>query len=231
MESRKQNSLYLQVDRESSDQESMWDGFKYGGPMGMSGIVEDFHKYVAGDWTVTETQPGATEAVTDTVHGALLITNSAADNDLVGMQLVPETFVPTAGRNIYFECRLQVNNATESDWACGLAVKDITFPATPADGIFFRKDDDDIYIDALCVNTAVVSTENAIATNANATYVTLGFRVVGTSYVDFWVNGVKKTTINTSIPTTQLSLSFALQNGEAVAKTMLIDYICAYQER
>ena len=52
---------------------------------------EDFDYYTAADWTVTETQAGATQALTDGDGGLLLLTNTAADNDLVALQKVGES--------------------------------------------------------------------------------------------------------------------------------------------
>lgn len=43
--------------------------------------------YSASDWVVTETDSGATEAIAaDELNGALLITNTAADNDIAQLQ-------------------------------------------------------------------------------------------------------------------------------------------------
>jgi hypothetical protein len=63
--------------------------------------MEDFDYYVAGDWTVTETDAGATEALADGDGGLLLLTNTAADNDLVAMQKKGNSFTFTAGKKLF----------------------------------------------------------------------------------------------------------------------------------
>jgi len=63
---------------------------------------EDFDYYTAGDWTVTETDAGATQALTDGDGGLLLITNTAADNDLVSLQKKGESFRFASGKSSVF---------------------------------------------------------------------------------------------------------------------------------
>ena len=76
---------------------------------------EDFDYYAAADWTVTETQAGATQALTDGDGGLLLLTNTAADNDLVALQKVGESYRFESGKKLFFEARFKVSNATQSD--------------------------------------------------------------------------------------------------------------------
>ena len=72
--------------------------------------MEDFDYYVAGDWTVTETDSGATQALTDGDGGLLLVTNTAADNDLVGIQKKGESFRFASGKKLFFEARFKVRS-------------------------------------------------------------------------------------------------------------------------
>jgi len=76
---------------------------------------EDFDYYTAGDWTVTETQAGATQALGDVVGGALVLTNSTTDNDLNSIQRVGEAFKPVAGKKFFMKARFKVNEVIESD--------------------------------------------------------------------------------------------------------------------
>lgn len=223
------NHESLRIKRSADDQPSMWDDFQFGRPGIMSVYYNDFHTYDANDWTVTETQAGATEATTDSHGGVLLITNTAADNDIVGLQLGEssgESLAVAAGRNIWFECRFQINDATQSDFVIGLHVTDTSPVASaPADGIYFRKDDGDTSLDCVCRASSTSSEEAAVATVADTTNITVGFKVTGTGLCEFWVNNVLEATLTTQIPTTEIRPSFCIQNGEAVAKTMSVDYI------
>ena len=56
-------------------------------------FFDDFDTYTAGQWTVTETDAGATQALADGDGGWLLITNTATEDDLVSMQKVGESFL------------------------------------------------------------------------------------------------------------------------------------------
>jgi predicted glycoside hydrolase/deacetylase ChbG (UPF0249 family) len=68
---------------------------------------------------------------------------------------------------------------------------------------------------------------------ADDTFITLGFNYDGGSVMEYCVNGVVAgTSAVTNLPDDEdLAISFALQNGEAVAKTMTVDYIFVAKER
>ena len=195
----------------------------------------DFDTYVAGDWTVTETDAGATQALTAGDGGLLLITNTAADNDLVALQKNPAAFTFTAGKKTFFRCRFKVSDATQSDIVFGLQVVDST-PLDVTDGIYFLKADGAATVDFICrKNASTGSTSaSAVATMANDTFIELGFYYDGQSKVAYEVNGSVLGSLDASsayLPDTTCTVSFALQNGEAVAKTMTVDYVYVAKER
>lgn len=203
-------------------------------PMKLSTFFDDFHDLViSGRYTVTTTEDGAgsaTEALADEENGVLLITNAAGDDDLDSFQTTGEAFKPKSGRNIWFEAKFKLSDATQSDFLIGLVVTDTT-PLANTDGIYFRKDDGDTNLDFETNLSSSASTATAISTLADATYVTVGFFVSGTDFVDYYVNGDKLGRIETTIPTGELKVTFHIQNGEAVAKTASIDYVLASQTR
>ena len=88
---------------------------------------EDFDTYTAGDWVVTETDASATQALTAGDGGLLLLTNTAADNDLIALQKTPASFTFTAGKASFFSCRFKVSDATQSDVAIGMQVMVLVF--------------------------------------------------------------------------------------------------------
>ena len=61
----------------------------------------------------------------------------------------------------------------------------------------------------------------------------LGFYYNGKSAVEVWVDGVKVATMAaTNLPDDEdLAISFGVQNGEAVVKTLTVDYVFASKER
>lgn len=195
----------------------------------------DFDTYVAGDWTVTETDAGATQALTAGDGGLLLITNTAADNDLVALQKNPAAFTFTAGKKTFFRCRFKVSDATQSDLVFGLQVVDTT-PLDVTDGVYFLKADGAATVDIVCrKNASTGSTSaSAVATLSDDTFIELGFYYDGQSKVAYEVNGSVIGSLDGSssyLPDTTCTVSFALQNGEAVAKTMTVDYVYVAKER
>ena len=196
-------------------------------------FFEDFDYYTAGDWTVTETQAGATQALTDGDGGLLLITNSAADNDLVSLQKVGESFRFTSGKKLFFEARLKVSDATQSDVVVGLLISDIT-PLDVTDGVFFIKADGAATFDFVVEKNNAASTALAVATAVSDTFIRLGFYYDGDQRVEYFVNGVLAgyVGVGSSFPDDEdLTVTMSLQNGEAAAKTMTVDYIFAAKER
>lgn len=203
-------------------------------------FFDDFDNYVAADWTVTEVGV-ATQALTDGNGGLLLITNAAADNDSSESQKVGESFLLAAGKKAFFKARFKVSDATQSDFLIGLAVTDTTLQgaisgAGVTDGIFFNKDDGDALLDVQCQKDATTGQTRGvgIATVVDDTFLTVGWYYDGAGNVQYFVDDVHKGTLDgssTYLPDTELTVSFAMQNGVAVAKTMTLDYIFAAMER
>jgi hypothetical protein len=193
---------------------------------------EDFDYYVAANWTVTETQAGATQALTDGDGGLLLITNTAADDDLVALQKVGESYRFASGKELFFEARLKVSDATQSDVVIGLQITDAT-PLDVSDGVFFIKADGSTSVSLLVEKNGTATTTSSVATMANDTFISLGFYYDGASSIQYSVNGVVTgTSVTTNLPDDEdMTVSIALQNGEAVAKTMTVDYVFVAKER
>jgi len=198
----------------------------------------DFDTYVVGDWTITTIEAGAgsaTEALTDVDGGCLLITNDAADNDLDFFQKVGESFLMEAGKPAFFKARFKVSDATQSDFVIGLQITDTT-PLDVTDGIYFMKDDGDALLDVYCRKNATTGSTSAtgIATVVSNTFLTVGWYYDGKDSLAYFVNDVQLGTLDASstyLPDTDLTVSFGIQNGEAVAKTMTLDYVLAGKKR
>jgi hypothetical protein len=193
--------------------------------------MEDFDYYAAADWTVTETQAGATQALTNGDGGLLLLTNSAADDDLNALQKVGASFAFAAGKKLWFEARFKVSDATQSDFVMGLQGTDTT-PLDTTDGVFFLKADGSTSVSLVVEASSTATTTSSVATVANDTFVRLGFWYDGDAAVYYFVNGaLGGKSVTTNLPTADLRVSFGIQNGEAVAKTMTIDYVFVAKER
>jgi len=196
----------------------------------------DFDTYLASDWTITTTEAGtgsATEALADGDGGLLLVTNAAGDNDHDFFQLVKEGYKYEAGKQLAFNIRFKTSDATQTDIVAGLQLTDTT-PLDVTDGIFFLKEDGSTSISFIVEKDSTQSTLTLPNALADDTFMTLGF-VFDPKDQKFHVfqdNVLAGTVVNTNAPDDEeLTVSFGVQNGEAVAKTMTIDYVGAMKER
>lgn len=182
------------------------------------------------DWTITEVG-AATQLLIDGDGGILQITNAAADNDSSFQQLNIEEFSIEASRKSYFRARFKVSDATESDFVVGLQITD-TSPLGVSDGVWFQKDDDDALLDFHHAIGSVQDDELAIFTVLDDTFLTVEWYWDGISRFYFGVNGTPLGFLEPdNAVTTDLTVSFGIQNGEAVAKTMDVDYVFVAKER
>lgn len=225
-----------------SDSNSFWDGYQSGNPQIQSVFFDDFNYMFGGSnsWTITETDAAATQAFTSGGNGLLLITNSAADNDIVNMQAGSSSnpalsFLPVTGRKIWFECVFSTNDVLQSEIAIGLSSTDTdvfsTSPFGGADGFIFQKIDGSSTFGFYTYKSSVPSGVADIGTSSNNQFIKVGFVVNGSESVDIWFNGDKVSTITTDLTGAALRPTIALKNGEAVAKTLTVDYIFAAQTR
>lgn len=202
---------------------------------------DDFFQYVAGDWTVTETQAGATQALGDIVGGALVLTNSTTDNDLNEVQRVGEAFMPVAGKKFFMKARFKVNEVIESDALVGIAVTDTDpIAGPPTDGIYFLKSDGAATVDLVVRKNATTgsTSASAIATMVADTFITLGIYFDGVRYVQYFVDDVHTGTLDLTtspsayLPDTECRVTLLVQQGEGTnAKSLTCDYILVSQER
>ena len=194
-------------------------------------FMDDFDTYTAGDWTVTEVGV-ATQALSDGDGGLLLITNAAADDNSSFSQKVGESFLFETGKKLWFDSLLQVSDATQSDVVIGLQITDTT-PLDVSDGVFFLKSDGAATIDLLVEKNNTATTTSSVATLVDATNIRLSFFYDGKDCIKIFADGVKvATSVTTNLPDDEaLTISYGVQNGEASAKTMTIDYIFVAKER
>lgn len=196
----------------------------------------EFDRYAAADWTLTTTEAGAgdaTEALTNVDGSALLITNDAADNDLDFFQAPVEGFKFDSTKRLYFKARFKVSDATQSDLVMGLQITD-TSPLAVSDGIFFQKDDGDALLDLHVEKNGTETLTAGVATLADATWITVAFYYdPGHGTIQYYINDVLsgESVITNVVDDEELAVSFGIQNGEAVAKTMTVDYIFVGKER
>jgi hypothetical protein len=192
--------------------------------------ADHFVDFVPSAWTVTETQAGATQAVTGAIGGVLLLANSAADNDVNQIQ-GPEAYKLQAVKVTKFEARVKLSEVIQADLFVGLSILDADLVGGVTDFIGFRKDDGDALLDFVCLKDSVGSNSVGLATLVNDAWVSLGFVFNGVDisvYIDSQRAAVIK---NVVFPDDEeLAVTFSITNGEAVAKNLSIDYYVVEQE-
>lgn len=221
-----------------SSENNIWGG-------GMSGMdprkfhqyLQDFDQYVAGDWTVTNTG-AATEALAAGDGGLILLTNSAADNDIAQIQKNPAAFLPVVGKRFFMSTRFQLSDVVESDFAIGIQLANVdgTTLATATDGIFFLKADDaaTVALYSRQDNAAGSVNSGAIATLVNATMVQLDAYYDGGDRIYYAVNNAVLGYITVAagtLPNVVCAPIISLKNGAAAAKTATVDRLFVMLER
>jgi hypothetical protein len=202
-------------------------------PTQVTELFDDFHTFDTAQWTVTETQASATQARVDGHGGILTLTNSAVDNDLNAIQAAREGFRFAPGRKAWFEARIATSNAIEADLVVGLLITDTT-PLDVTDGVFFLKLDGATTVSFFCEKDSLQSTAANVATIANDVHVRLGFHYDGRGNFLVFVNGVHVATVTpgTRLPDDEdLTVSLSVQNGDAVARSLSVDYVMVMMER
>lgn len=193
---------------------------------------DDFLTYTAAQWVVTETQAGATQAVTDGFGGLIALVNSAANNDLNAIQQATETILLSASKAFWFKARLKVSQATLSSVVVGIQIANTT-PLTVTDGIYFIKAAAATSVSLNVEKNDAISTIVAGAM-ADDTFVTVGFAYDGGGggiLVYFNDNLVGSVPI-TNLPNDEnLAMVVAVANGDGNARTLTCDYMFAAVER
>lgn len=207
-----------------------------------SGYFVDFNTDEDANQFVSTTAASGTFSVLDTLqHGFGRISGAATtDNSGSELQYDAANVALATSKHTRFTARLKVSDATQSDLVVGLAVLDTSlFASAPSSAIWFRKDDDDAYLDAVIRSgSSEVASSTGVYTLADDTTVTLSIDVAMTSTsnkgtVTFYVNGTSVATItNSSLPSSIMAGTVAFISGNASGtKTCDIDYIGVDQDR
>lgn len=194
-------------------------------------------------WTVTAVgvTPTRTAPEVAGLFGALTVTNTAADNDSCFIQSKGHVAASDATKRMQFACRVQMSDATQTDVIMGITATDTT-PIGGAgteetgttDGMYFLKIDgatDWRFVVRsgsatigypLALGTIVASTPDVLAFDYNPQ----------NKEVSVYVNNIKKTTVVvTTFPAGVQFIQMGIQNGDAVARTLQIDWVAFAQER
>jgi hypothetical protein len=187
------------------------------------------------DWTVVKDSGASAGIGADVLNGVLELTSAATTDDDGASVQGNEIFKAQADKTIWFETKLQCNDADQTDICVGLTVNFATNPEamlTAADRIVFQVDDGNASI--LC-KTESGGTETSTDSGVDlvdSTYVKLSIRVSGTGQVFFYVDGTQVAVHTTNIPTTELALAAMSLSGSATGtRKTTIDYMFAAATR
>lgn len=203
--------------------------------------MDDFDRVVidsatACRWTVVKDAGASVAIQADTLGGRALLSSSATTDDDGSSIQGNEIFKAVSGKHIWFETKLQVSDADQMDVFAGLTVNFATNPEavlTATDRIGFQINDGDASI--LCktekdgVETSLDSQINAV----DATDIVLGFHVIGTNRVEFFVNRILVATHTTNIVDDEnLTVALMELSGNATGtKSMAVDYVMVVASR
>lgn len=200
-------------------------------PSKFHNFFEDFDRYSAADWIITNVGTPS-QVLLDGDGGLLLVQNSAADDDSSFLAKKGESFLFETGKALFFKARLSVSSSLESDFVMGLQIIDPT-PLSTTDGVFFRKDDNDMELDFVVVKNSISTDTKKIFIIPDNTLVSMGFFYNGKDKIDYFVNDVflGSVPVDNLPDDEELTISFGLQNGSGSVRSMVVDYIQVAKER
>lgn len=221
-------------------------GLDIGNPRKWCILQEDFLAYeiaqAAGNpYTLTQTN-GVDTIVGPT--GILLLTLGGADNDAAELQLTESPFALLAGKRMFFEAKVNITLAASgtiaaNEFFCGLATEQATTNFMAADGLSLAVDNcvGFVKFDAVATAAAVArkadveSTDAAVWTPTDGTYVKLAVYFDGVDSLTFYVDGVQKSVLTGDFPTGNMTPTLFIKAGEAKANILKCDYYLVAIER
>ena len=215
-----------------------WDEIKKNPGLGIT-YFDDFvgpANLITGEgWTITKVTTGTLSLIAS--EGGELKADSAGNttsDDGVQAQLLNCRFLPAAGKTIWFESRVKMNDATDQ-YFVGLAATDTTLIAAGAIddvsdkcGFFHHATSTDNKISSITARGSADDVTTNVANNTDDTYITVGFRISGLTSVEFYVNGalVETGTTAADIPNAAMCLSLVSQIEVAGADAELsVDWV------
>ncbi len=183
-------------------------------------------------WTNTPVEIGAgtsTAAMGTTYSGDMLLTTAANEDDGINLQVKGEAFVQAASRYLYFGCKLQLLDATQSDIIVGLCITNATLLGGMTDGIYFRSVDGSANI-ASVTEVGSAETENlAVGLLVNTTDITLEFYAEDAATTYFYIDGTLVATHTAGQTAEVLTPSISYLAGAAGVDTVTVDWMRTIQ--
>lgn len=167
-------------------------------------------------WTVSVITATSTGTLVEAsgVGGWLALTSGTHDGAGIQAQQNNLSYLPAAGKHIWFEAEIKIADADDMDWMVGLASTDTNvFSTDPTELIVFRGDDGDLNIDFQVRNGGTGAAADTTYDTANGTAVRLGFFVNGVTSVTPYINGTALTAVTSNLPTAVTRVTLGALGG------------------
>uniref|UniRef100_A0A6M3XGL9 SO2946-like C-terminal domain-containing protein n=1 Tax=viral metagenome TaxID=1070528 RepID=A0A6M3XGL9_9ZZZZ len=189
-------------------------------------------------YTMTQATTGTWELDADAENGVLsLDCNSTTETQGIQAQKTLASFLPKAGRNIWFEARVKVTGIANlnAELFIGLAEIDTTVIAasavSTANHLGFSSVTDDCILLANAEKAGTGATTTGVTIKADTWY-RFGFKVSGLTSVSFYVNDAYVSALPTAnIPIVVLAPTFVCQSGGTDQPVLHVDYVICQQTR
>lgn len=208
---------------------------------------EDFFTFTTGESGLAAvTAEGGTAAITAATAGirggVLKITaGDGGDNDEVYVGSENKDWILASGKDIWFEARVRLDEQNTDDMNFGVGLcsqysadtlqNNGAGPAANYDGVLFFKVDGGTVWNLENSQAGNQTTTATTLDRQNATWVRLGFHIVGTDRIEFYVNGSLAGTHSTNLPTAAMGLFVGAKNGDTNNEIVYVDYIKCVQLR
>jgi hypothetical protein len=223
---------------------SVWDDFTYS----LDAVTD-----ATFTWGSVDDSGTGTNAFQDAMGGVYNVVTAASDNDYHAMVGQQKIFKFVAGKKLWFEARVKVNEATvlESTWWVGLTDTTTTGgmqanaagPLASYDGaLIWKTPETAMTLNFETSNAGTQNTLSAFATSVSNTWTRVAFYFDGTAttstitpYVavngsDTFVSGTPQNITLAGLD--EMKMVFGIKAGPtAAAETLQIDYIMCVQER
>ena len=189
------------------------------------------------DWTVVKDSSATVAIETDTLGGRLLMSSQASTADDGSSIQGNEIFLPVAGKDIWFETKLAILAPATAEFFAGLSVNWGTNPEgvlTVTDRIGFEINDADASILCITEDTNTPTSSDSEVDAVISEDIILGFHVIGTAEVRFFVNRVQVVSHTTNIAADQnfaVALMELSGTGGTPTQTMAVDYVMCVATR
>jgi len=210
----------------------------YGQPDPTDPITDfhDFQQYVAADWTVTNTTTHATIGLTAGAGGLISLAGGASSvtNDIAAIISNPLDFNFASTQQVWFYTGFKVTTAANDQIQLGITAANSAL--TPTAGMYFNKVAGASTIDFIVRKSSTSTTQSAVATLVDGTFIRLGYYYNGKDSVDVFVNDNKvySQTVLTNLPTsTAMAIALGLKAAATAPTTsdLIVDFVMAAQDR